>query len=75
MTYLRIILEIIVVKSLHFIDTSELPNAQVTIVTPWENTIDEIFTRMRDMLDREYSTFKDNYRQQKTLFNRISKWK
>lgn len=53
--------EAIVIKALHFIDTSDLNNAQVTIVTPWENTIDEIFTRMRDMLDRQGSVFKDNY--------------
>lgn len=57
--------EILCIKALHFIDTTEIKNANLMIVGPFQNLLEEIFDRLKLMLDGEKSVFAGRYRSTK----------
>ena len=60
--------EILCIDALHFADTTEIKNANVMIVVPYQNLLEEIFDRLRGMLNNDKSPFKDNFRSTKKPF-------
>lgn len=57
--------EVLCIKALHFMDTTEITNANLMIVGPFQNLLEEIFDRLKLMLDSDKSVFAGKYRSTK----------
>lgn len=57
--------EVLCIKGLHFIDTTDIKNANLMIVGPYQNLLEEIFDRLKLMLDGDKSVFANKYRSTK----------
>lgn len=64
--------EILILKALHFADTFTGANPKVTIVTPFQTLVTEIFNRLKAMMDSEVSVFKGQAKQKQKPFYEIS---
>ena len=61
--------EILCIDALHFCDTTEIKNANVMIVVPYQNLLEEIFDRLKSMLNGDESAFKESFRSTKKPFS------
>ena len=61
--------EVLCIDALHFIDTTEIPNANVMIVVPYQNLLEEIFDRMKSMLNKDGCEFKGTFRSTKKPYS------
>ena len=59
--------EVLCIKALHFMDTTEITNANLMIVGPFQNLLEEIFDRLKLMLDSDKSVFAVNIDRLKNL--------
>ena len=61
--------EVLCIDALHFADTTEIKNANIMIVVPYQNLLEEIFDRLKSMLNADDSCFKDSFKSTKKPFS------
>lgn len=61
--------EVLCIDALHFADTTEIKNANIMIVVPYQNLLEEIFDRLKSMLNNDKSIFVDTFRSTKKPFS------